>query len=546
MNTTFANSSVTTRSDRPGLLATTLETISLRRQAFFVLIVAFAVRAPILFALDTVTAGWHSADYGSIARNFFRNGFHLFYPQIDWGGDGPGYVEMEFPIVPYITALFYAVVGRPDDRLGVIVPLVSGMLAVWWTYQLARELFRPAEALVAGLFAAVSPVFARFSQLAFPEAPMLAASAASMYFAVRWFRSGQRRHLLISAAATTLALLLKPTALILGVPLAWIFWLRYGTGLFMRWEPYAFGLIALGPAVAWYAHALSLAEQYGNSFGILFGGGSSKMANREILTNPEFYWRLASRIAIYHMTVGGAIAAVWCLRVRFSRLQRLAPIWLLTALASLLVVAQGNWDGAYYQLPIVLPACLCIGVGVVALDADLSRWLSDGRQRFMTVALVAVIGTGVVVGSALNYLRSDYVLFTMPRERDAQELRRVLEPGALIAYSEHQLTLEPLPRGQHVTPPHPFYFSDHKGWYLATEWTAIDEIEKVRARGARYFVLADIGILYRIRPEVVQYLEETYPRVQGRMGLTVWDLNPHARPRSVTAQAGAVESHGGE
>jgi hypothetical protein len=36
-----------------------------------------------------------------------------------------------------------------------------------------------------------------------------------------------------------------------------------------------------------------------------------------------------------------------------------------------------------------------------------------------------------------------------------------------------------LPRGLQATPPYVFYFSDHRGWYLAMEWLTIDEIRQV-------------------------------------------------------------------
>jgi hypothetical protein len=44
---------------------------------------------------------WRETDIGGIARNFYREGMNLFYPRIDWRGDGPGYVEMEFPLYPW-------------------------------------------------------------------------------------------------------------------------------------------------------------------------------------------------------------------------------------------------------------------------------------------------------------------------------------------------------------------------------------------------------------------------------------------------------------
>ncbi|GIU70333.1 MAG: hypothetical protein KatS3mg002_1569 [Candidatus Woesearchaeota archaeon] len=41
---------------------------------------------------------WRQADTQNIARNFYKNGESIFHPQINWGGNGPGYVENEFQL----------------------------------------------------------------------------------------------------------------------------------------------------------------------------------------------------------------------------------------------------------------------------------------------------------------------------------------------------------------------------------------------------------------------------------------------------------------
>src|ERR1043166_4778568 len=50
---------------------------------------------------------WRQADVAMIAENFYHNGFNIFYPQINWAGDYPGYVGTEFPLVPFIASLLY-------------------------------------------------------------------------------------------------------------------------------------------------------------------------------------------------------------------------------------------------------------------------------------------------------------------------------------------------------------------------------------------------------------------------------------------------------
>ena len=42
-----------------------------------------------------------------ISENFYLHGFNIFYPQINWAGNAPGYVGTEFPLVPFFASLLY-------------------------------------------------------------------------------------------------------------------------------------------------------------------------------------------------------------------------------------------------------------------------------------------------------------------------------------------------------------------------------------------------------------------------------------------------------
>jgi hypothetical protein len=48
---------------------------------------------------------WRQSDVAMIAENFSRNGFHVFFPQINWAGPAPGYVGTEIQLVPLLAAL---------------------------------------------------------------------------------------------------------------------------------------------------------------------------------------------------------------------------------------------------------------------------------------------------------------------------------------------------------------------------------------------------------------------------------------------------------
>ncbi|MFC4942049.1 hypothetical protein [Pseudonocardia sp. GCM10023141] len=55
---------------------------------------------------------WRPADTATIAHNFYVGGMDLLLPQINWGGAGPGYVDAELQLLPWISAALYHVVGE--------------------------------------------------------------------------------------------------------------------------------------------------------------------------------------------------------------------------------------------------------------------------------------------------------------------------------------------------------------------------------------------------------------------------------------------------
>src|SRR5262249_25225951 len=57
---------------------------------------------------------WRQTDVAMIADNFYRHGFKLLYPEVNWGGNAPGYVVTEFPLVPFLASILYVGFGVQD------------------------------------------------------------------------------------------------------------------------------------------------------------------------------------------------------------------------------------------------------------------------------------------------------------------------------------------------------------------------------------------------------------------------------------------------
>src|SRR6266496_3051917 len=81
-----------------------------RYAAVIIIVFGILIRLPLTFLPLTysTTDTWRQADTASIAHNFIKSG-NILYPQINWGGNGPGYVEAEFQLMPFIVSILYRV-----------------------------------------------------------------------------------------------------------------------------------------------------------------------------------------------------------------------------------------------------------------------------------------------------------------------------------------------------------------------------------------------------------------------------------------------------
>jgi len=160
---------------------------------------------------------WRQTDTAAIARNFLDQP-EILWPRIDWGAPGPGYVESEFQVFPFTVSLLYRVFGE-DPLLGRLLAIVLAGVACLVFARLARRLLPPWPALAATAFLAMSPIVFRYSRAFMPEATVLLAYVLAIERFLAFLDDDRWRTLLASAAALSLAVLVKPTSVHLGLVL---------------------------------------------------------------------------------------------------------------------------------------------------------------------------------------------------------------------------------------------------------------------------------------------------------------------------------------
>src|SRR3954470_17447796 len=115
---------------------------------------------------------WRQSDVAAIARNFLENGFHFTTPQIDWAENYPGFVGTEFPILPFVAALFYRSAGV-HEWIGRIQGVLFFVAALPFFYGLVRRIFGGGTAIWATFFYAFAPLSIAASRAFMPDMPSL-------------------------------------------------------------------------------------------------------------------------------------------------------------------------------------------------------------------------------------------------------------------------------------------------------------------------------------------------------------------------------------
>ena len=216
--------------------------------------------------------GWRQADTQAIARNLAFVDFDVLRPRIDWGGDGPGFVESELPLYPALIAAAMRVSGEsvwPGQLLSLAcVALAAGLIFV----ALARRFGGLAGYLALLAILSMKGTIAVGTSIQPDSLAFLAFTVG--FLAFRAFLDRPTGALLLAwVTATAIAGLVKPTTLELGLAQAMLCLLAR-RDLLRRprlWIGWGLVLAVVG---VYLLHARSLYLTYGNTFGVLSGGDS--------------------------------------------------------------------------------------------------------------------------------------------------------------------------------------------------------------------------------------------------------------------------------
>lgn len=479
-----------------------------------ILLLAFAARS---YHLDFPVSGfqaWRQADTAAMARNYYEQGFHFLYPQVDWGG-GDGYVETEFPLYQFMTALLYQLFGL-HDMFGRALSVLFALVSVLGIFALVKRTSGTSPAYFAAGFYALAPTSIFYTRAFMPESMMIMSSIWGVYHFLVYTEGGRPRQLIFSALLIALAGLLKITALFLGIPLVFLAWRRFGWRFLKSSSMWMFAFGVLVVVALWYYHAHRLFLESGLTFGIWMPGENKWLMWQPLLTIKFWNDVLFKSIAERHLTYAGFLILLVGLSLgRSNALERLYAWWLAGFGFFVMIVSTGNQIHEYYQLPFLVPAAAYIGK---ATDWAISRVQNQStiRTRFDTFRAWTVVAclaafpilSTIRVATYLRGERLDSSIFAV--EHDVKEH---IPPGTrIVALDEHD--------------PIVLYRADRKGWHAAASTLNVAELMKLRALGAEYFV-CETWRLADVLPKSLSDILEAFPTIVRNTQVTILSLKSH-------------------
>jgi hypothetical protein len=454
---------------------------------------------------------WRTDDTASIAHFFRVNGFKILYPQIFWGGNGPGYVEAEFQLYPFIVSRLYSLLGE-QVWLGRLVSFLFSAVTLVVFYLLAKRVLSQREAVWSLILFALSPILLRYSAEFMPEATMMCFYVGGLYFFVRWLDHRRFFLLLLTSLSASLAILVKPSAIHIGLLFALLAISRFGfLSLLKDWRIWFAIVLCLSPVVLYYLHAHNLFVEYGNSFGVSVGG-DSKLGNLSYWSSPEFYSGLMQIELKWVFGPLGAfvflIGLVQSIRRRFY----LLPLSVITLVIYYLIIARysGYSRGIQYHIFMAPYAALGFGIGLETLLT--LKYRKIGKVLAWISIFAIVLWSARLYAGMLTGAIEDRASFTTC----AAWVQKIVPAESLIIVNSPFASVDDQGIPNNYQEPMVFFYSQRHGWSLPTDWMNPEKFEELRQMGAKYYVILDRDQqLLAANPGLLDYLDANSSQVNS-------------------------------
>jgi hypothetical protein len=351
-----------------------------------ILFVGFAARVATFRSPLLDHHSWRQADTAAMARNFLRDRFNPFYPQVDQRGAQPvGYVETGLELFAFAVAGVSRLAGFHHE-IGRVLNCFAFLGSAVLLFLFLRDRYGPRYGLVgAAVYAFGFPLLVFIERAFMNEASLLLLTIASYRLTQRHLAAPSRGRLLGLVLCTTLIAVLKIPYMIVWAGIAGLVAERDGWRSLRRVDLLLVGFVNLAAAFLWYSHAHSLAAETGLTFGM-----TDKLYSSSVVFSTLFLRRVGGQIRQDVLGLPAVLLLLVGLVVAARRGKRFELFALGGVLAYIVILAQGCMVHDYYLLAIVPVASVLVPLGLCAAAKEIGGGRHD-RELLVTFALVALL-----------------------------------------------------------------------------------------------------------------------------------------------------------
>lgn len=185
---------------------------------FFVLVLVMSYiyhYQNILFLSPQSLHLWRQCDCLSITLNYYQDGNNFFEPAIhNLGHDGTGKTISEFPVIYYLVAKIWQIIGHQDYIFRLIVLLIfyTGLFALFKVFE--SVLKDSVLSMAFTLFLFTSPMLVYYANNFLMNAPAFSIALVGLYFFFRFYKTSKNKYLYFMAIAYAFSGLLKISSLL--------------------------------------------------------------------------------------------------------------------------------------------------------------------------------------------------------------------------------------------------------------------------------------------------------------------------------------------
>lgn len=362
-----------------------------------IMAVGAAVRT---YKLHNALGDWHSwrqADTASVAREYVKHGVDLLHPtyqdlsSIPSGLDNPhGYRFVEFPVINALHAELYLKfpsVGFVE--WGRILSIVASTLTVLLIYLIMSSVSGWLAGTASALVFAILPYNVFYGRVILAEPWLVLGMMLSLWAFIKYWKTARLRYWLTCFLALTFAILMKPTALVVGLPMFLYTLTIWNFKRFLSLLPMTLSLLPY----LWWRHWMGQFPEGIPAAAWLFNGNGIRFKG------AWFRWLFGDRIGDLILGYWGLVPLGFGIAALGRKKQELAVVGGLAvgALIYMAVIATGNVQHDYYQIQIMPAISMLVGLGI--------SWIVGQTKGFHRLFTGLFVCSCILLGLALSWYR---------------------------------------------------------------------------------------------------------------------------------------------